>query len=329
MQVKGAGVGFRGGRATMRAMKNFYRVMLGKKSAFAAEARKGNFIGADYGIDVDLSNQLPDNFRAFNEKFIPVWQQKNPGKSKISAGLSCGQLWVVAKGMQTGDVVLCPDGQGAYYVGEIAGLYSYSPGGPLPHRRAVQWLPGTIKRDEMSEGLRNSTGSIATVCEVTKHAAEIELLIGGKKPAVIVATDETIEDATVFALEEHLEDFLVENWPTTSLGQHYNIFMEDGEAVGQQYPTDTGPIDILAVKKDGKELLVVELKKGRASDVVVGQVQRYMGYVKDELLEDGQSVRGVIIALEDDLKLRRALSVTNNIDFYTYKVSFQLMKQGT
>jgi restriction system protein len=91
---------------------------------------------------------------------------------------------------------------------------------------------------------------------------------------------------------------------------------ELGEAVGQQYPTDTGPIEILAVRKDGKELLVVELKKGRASDVVVGQVQRYMGYVKDELLENGQTVRGVIIALEDDLKLRRALSVTNNIDFY-------------
>jgi restriction system protein len=81
------------------------------------------------------------------------------------------------------------------------------------------------------------------------------------------------------------------------------------------------------VKKDGSELLVVELKKGRAS-VVVGQVQRYMGYVKDELLDNGQKVRGVIIALEDDLKLRRALSVTSNIDFYTYKVSFQLMKQG-
>ncbi len=52
-----------------------------------------------------------------------------------------------------------------------------------------------------------------------------------------------------------------------------------------KYPTDTGPIDILALRKDGKELLVVELKKGRASDAVIGQVQRYMGYVMDELAE--------------------------------------------
>jgi len=30
--------------------------------------------------------------------------------------------------------------------------------------------------------------------------------------------------------------------------------------------------------------------------------------------------------LEDDVRLRRALSVTQNIDFYTYKVSFKLIK---
>jgi hypothetical protein len=141
----------------------------------------------------------------------------------------------------------------------------------IMERLCVAQESGTIKRDEMSEGLRNSTGSIATVCEITKHAAEIDRLIVGNKPTAVVATDETIEDATVFALEEHLEEFLVENWGTTSLGQKYNIFAEGGEPVGQQYPTDTGAIDILAVKKDGKELLVVELKKGRASDVVVGQ----------------------------------------------------------
>jgi hypothetical protein len=35
---------------------------------------------------------------------------------------------------------------------------------------------------------------------------------------------------------------------------------------------------------------VIELKKGKASDSVVGQVQRYMGYVKDELVEKNQRV---------------------------------------
>jgi restriction system protein len=60
--------------------------------------------------------------------------------------------------------------------------------------------------------------------------------------------------------------------------------------------------------------------------VVVGQIQRYMGFVTSELAEDHQTVRGVIIGLKDDLRLQRALSVTINIDFYRYKVDFELEK---
>jgi restriction system protein len=50
------------------------------------------------------------------------------------------------------------------------------------------------------------------------------------------------------------------------------------------------------------------------------------GYALEELAEEGQTVRGVIIALEDDLRMKRALSVTNNIEFYKYQVSFKLFK---
>lgn len=307
-------------------MKRYYRIMLGAKSVYADECYKGNFIGADFELDMDLSNQLPDNWREFNEKFIPIWLEKRPDKSKISAGLACGALWTIAKGISNGDIVLCPNGQGSYYVGEVLDTYSYHPESALPHRRTVQWHPNTIERQSMSEALRNSTGSIGTVSEISKYAEEIEMLIGGIKPPVIVSTDETVEDPLVFALEKQLEEFLVQNWKQTELGKDYDIYEEEGELVGQQYPSDTGPIDILAISKDKKALLVVELKKGRASDNVVGQIQRYMGYVKEELAENNQTVRGVIIALEDDLKIKRALSVTNNIDFYRYQVSFKLFK---
>ena len=123
-----------------------------------------------------------------------------------------------------------------------------------------------------------------------------------------------------------MEDFLVKNWAQTELAKDYEIFSEDGEKVGQQYQTDTGPLDILAISRDKKRLLVVELKKGRASDVVVGQVLRYMGYVKEELVEEGQTVHGIIIALEDDQRIRRALAMTPNIQFYRYQISFKLLK---
>lgn len=307
-------------------MKNYYRIMLGAKSVHAEECFQGNFIGADFGIDLDLSRQLPDNWREFNQKFIPIWMEKHPGKSKISAGLSCGALWTISKGINKGELVLCPNGSSGYHVGEIMDNYSYHPEGILPHRRTVKWYPVTIERSSMSDALRNSTGSIGTVSDITKYAVEIETLIGGRKPPTIISTDETIEDPSVFALEKHLEDFLVQNWKQTELGKQYDIYEEDGELVGQQYPSDTGPIDILAISKDKKTLLVVELKKGRISDNVVGQIQRYMGFVLEELAEKNQMVKGVIIALEDDLRIRRALSVTTNIEFYRYEVSFKLFK---
>jgi len=71
---------------------------------------------------------------------------------------------------------------------------------------------------------------------------------------------------------------------------------------------------------------VLELKKGRASDVVIGQVLRYMGYVLQELADNGQTVKGVIIALEDDQRIKRALAATPNIAFYRYQISFKLLK---
>ncbi|MBU6339489.1 MAG: DUF1016 family protein [Rickettsiales bacterium] len=305
-------------------MKKYLRIMLGAKSAYAEECFQGNFIGAGFNIEQDLANDLHDNWREFNFKFIPVWMEKYPDKSKISAGLACGALWTISKGINIGDVVICPNGSGSYYVGEVVSDYYYEPNTPLPHRRSVKWYSIIIDRGAMSEALRNSTGSIGTVSDVTKHANEIKKLIGEQKPDTIFCTDDSVEDASVFALEKHLEDFLVQNWKQTELGKNYDIFEEDG-LTGQQYKTDTGLIDILAVSKDKKTLLVVELKKGRASDSVVGQIQRYMGYIK-ELAKDDQEVKGVIIALEDDLKIKRALSVTSNIEFYRYQVSFKLLK---
>jgi restriction system protein len=308
-------------------MKLYYRIMLGRKSAHFDEAYKGNFIAAGFIKDKDLTDHLPDNWRDFNKEFIPLFMKQNPDKTKISAGLACGMLWTIAKGIKEGDIVLCPDGKSNYYTAEVIGPYEYHKGEELPHRRTVRWFSKTISREEMSESLKNSTGSIGTVSNITKYANEIDALLSGSYPQVITTTDETIEDPSVFALEKHLEDFLVRNWKSTELGKLFDIYEEDGEMAGQQYPSDTGNIDILAISKNKKELLVVELKKGRASDVVVGQTQRYMGYVKEELAEKGQSVRGTIIAFEDDLKIRRALSVAPNIDFYTYKIQFKLEKK--
>lgn len=306
-------------------MKSYYRVMLGRKSIHAEECFEGNFIGTDFGIHQDLTSKLPEEWRAFNKEFIPVYLATHPDKTKIGAGLACGALWTVSKGIRNGDIVLSPDGTGSYRVGEVSGPYRYEAGKILCHRRPVTWLNVSIERAAMSEALQNSTGSIGTVSNVTSHRDEIEKLIGGAGAPKLISTDTSIEDPSAFALEEHLEEFLVKNWANTELGKEYDIYEEDGEKA-QQYQTDTGPLDILAISKDRKKLLVVELKKGRASDAVVGQTLRYMSFVQEMLADNGQTVHGAIIALEDDAKVRRALAMVNNIQFYRYQISFKLVK---
>jgi restriction system protein len=307
-------------------MKSYYRVMLGRKSVHAETCFADGFIGADFEINQDLTNELTENWRDFNSKFRDIYKSNHPDKTNVGAGLACGFLWTVSKGIKIGDTVICPDGSGTYHVGEISSNYFYHPGGILPHRRNVKWMAKHIEREAMSDMLKKSTGSIGTVSNITSYAQELEVLISGEYKSPIISTDSTVEDPSEFALEKHLEDFLVQNWKQTELGKDFDIFEEDGELVGQQYQSDTGPMDILAIKKDKSQLLVVELKKGRASDTVVGQVLRYMGYVKQELAESNQSVKGAIIALEDDTRIRRALAMTPDISFYRYEVSFKLTK---
>jgi restriction system protein len=308
-------------------MRSYFRVILGEGNAFAADCLAGGFIGLDYGIHQDLTGDLPDDWRTFNKKFIPIFLAGHPGKEMIGAGLACGALWTVGKGLNEDDLVLSPDGTGHYLVGRVVGPYEYASNGPLQHRRPVQWETARIDRATMTDPLKKSAGSIGAVANLSRYADEIEKLTSGA-PSVVSSTDPDIENVEVFVMEKHLEDFLIGNWPSTQLGKEYNLYQEPGSLAGQyqQYQTDTGPLDILAISKDGETLLVVELKKGRASDAVVGQTLRYMGSVKAALASPTQKVRGAIIALEDDLRIQRALSVVPDIAFYRYQIGFKLLK---
>lgn len=177
--------------------KQYNRVMLGRGGQFAEDCHKGGYIGADFDIPEDLSANLFDDWRKFNERYIPLYLQYNPDKpSKVAAGLSCGFLWTICCGLKEGDIVLCPKGNGEYMVGEISGKYYYAPDTTLPHRRPVKWYNQVIRRADMSAKLRNSSGSIGTCCNITKYADEIEDLLSKKskastKPIAAVATPQT------------------------------------------------------------------------------------------------------------------------------------------
>lgn len=304
-------------------MTKFIRIMLGKASMHAEECFEGGFIGVDFSLKQDLTGELSENWKDFNRALIPVWLESHPGKSKVAAGLACKMTWTVAKGLSVGDLVISPAGDGRYRFGEVIGDYEYKPGQILFHRREVRWLETYVSSIDISKPLLNAMRSIGTTSDVTQYGDELKALLKGDRTPKISQEDAMIEEPSVFVLEKYLEEFLVSNWEHTDLGKKYDIF-SDEDGTGQQYETDSGRIDILAVSKDGSELLIIELKKGRASDVVAGQITRYMGYVMSELALPNQRVRGLIVAREDDSKLRYSLKAIPNVDFYRYEVSFKL-----
>lgn len=84
-------------------------------------------------------------------------------------------------------------------------------------------------------------------------------------------------------------------------------------------------IDILAVD-DKNNYVVIELKVSRGYDRVIGQLLRYMAWIKQNHAEEAQKVRGMIIAREisDDLQL--ACSEIDNVELYEYNLSVTLRK---
>ena len=47
--------------------------MLGAKSKYADECFQGGFIGHGWFKKIDLTSQFPDEWKKFDEKFIPVY----------------------------------------------------------------------------------------------------------------------------------------------------------------------------------------------------------------------------------------------------------------
>ena len=72
--------------------------------------------------------------------------------------------------------------------------------------------------------------------------------------------------------------------------------------VRNQYPTSVGYIDILCKDKKGN-FVVLELKRDKSSDRTVGQIQRYMVWVEENLAGDN-AVRGIIVVKEADDQMR-------------------------
>jgi RecB family endonuclease NucS len=117
---------------------------------------------------------------------------------------------------------------------------------------------------------------------------------------------------TSVSLEKDLRDYLAQN-PS---------LIESGlSLVGKEYPiSGAGKSDLLCQDKRGN-YVIIETKRDRESDKVVGQILRYIGGLRKE----GKRVRGIIIVNEPDEKLDFAIeAVKDLIKLKYYRVSFEI-----
>lgn len=152
-------------------------------------------------------------------------------------------------------------------------------------------------------------------------------IVMGFERDTIVSVGDIAEEEMGYALEKHLEEFIVENWQKIDFGEDLELYVDENGNKGQQYYTEeVGYIDLLARDKQGS-YVVIELKKGRKNDEVVGQVLRYMGWVRQNLCKKNETVRGCIIVGERDPKLTYALSeIDTKVSAMVYQIKFTLQK---
>lgn len=130
-------------------------------------------------------------------------------------------------------------------------------------------------------------------------------------------------EAFLFPIEANLRDFLIRNLHTVK-DKKLKLYVDENGRDGKEYPTSVGPIDILTIDEEGN-FIVFELKLSRGADKALGQLLRYMGWIKKNLAKE-KKVKGVIVANKMDEKIKYAVIATTDIALYEYEMKFELSK---
>ena len=123
-----------------------------------------------------------------------------------------------------------------------------------------------------------------------------------------------------FEFEKQLRDFLQNNLYTIEQGLK---LYEDAGRNGVEFHVDNGFIDILAIDKNGR-FVVIELKLSTGRNKAIGQLLYYMGWVDANL--GHAPCRGLIIAREISQDLVLAVQRVPGVSLFRYKISLSLQK---
>jgi len=124
---------------------------------------------------------------------------------------------------------------------------------------------------------------------------------------------ETIEAS--LSLERDLHSYLANRVNEIEEGL---LLAEDGI----EHQTEAGRIDILAIDEE-EDIVVIELKAGKAKDSALGQLLGYMGCLSSNA-NNLKNVRGILVASDFEKRVIYASKGLQNVKLVKYRVSFEL-----
>ncbi|MEI4980937.1 endonuclease NucS [Aeromonas caviae] len=220
------------------------------------------------------------------------------------------------------------------------------PGVPFLREQAIQWFKEhypNVKQGTVAAHLIRQSINVPTRLQYSPRTdgtddlffkidtSNYRLYEPGRDPTPITLltpvvdespVDTPLEGSSEFAYEHDLRDYLAKNLHI--IEPSLKLYMDEG-ITGVEFPVGGRFIDLLAVDGSGN-YVVIELKVSKGYDRVVGQLLRYVSWIKKNHAEPGQTVRGIIIAkqISEDLKL--ACSVVPSVSLYEYALSVAVTK---
>jgi hypothetical protein len=166
--------------------------------------------------------------------------------------------------------------------------------------------------------------------EPGKDPTPIHELVAGDVAREIEIAEASHEDdgpeaqpgSSEFLLEQDLQRYLAKNLERIEPG--LRLYEVEG-IKGLEFEAGGRRIDILAVDKAGA-FVVLELKVSKGYDRVVGQLLRYTNWIRQNLAQPGQRVRGIIICRTMSEDLRLACAGINDVELYEYELSVAVRK---